>query len=237
VSLFPVGHFIHVDLFDDVLARQGRPERFEDVAIITPAPVFGRMSARKRPPTIGIILRGLQAEYGPEHCLWERTEHIALEAANSLVEKHGGRMVMIENHLTRSGLTPHGIEALYAECDLIITSRFHGAMLALRKLVPFLAIDQIRGGAKVLDLVGATGWPFFSTAGNPDAVRLAADASELLTAKFERLLFHVRTRTIDRTNGTLARLDELVRAMPSADRMDNPPPGERPRTDTRSEAR
>jgi len=228
VSLFPADHFNYLDPFDEALAREGKPERFEDVAIVAPSSIYRSPLARKKPPTIGISLRGHQGEYGEELCLWERAMQIANEAANTVIEQQGGRIVMIENHLRRSGLPQDAIEAQYANCDLIITTRFHGAMMALRHLVPFVAIDQIHGGAKVLRLVGATLWPFVYEARTTGAARLVADASGLLAGDFDQLLFDVRTRTIRNANETLGRLSELVGALPPRQSTD----GSSPRGDT-----
>ena len=226
VSLFPAGHFNHMNPFDEVLAREGKPERFEDVAIIAPATIHRPARTRKKPPTIGIALRGQQSEYGQELCLWERTAQIAHEAANSVIEQLGGRIVLIENHLRRSGLPQEGIEAQYADCDLIITSRFHGAVMALRHLVPFIAIDQIKGGAKVLNLVGATLWPYVYEARTANPARLVSIASRLLAGDLDQMLFDVRSRTINNANTTLARLIELVHALPSKRRTGNDAPAE-----------
>ena len=215
VSLFPADHVNHLNPFDDVLAREGKPERFEDVAIIAPACTYRPVRTGSGRATIGIALRGQQQEYGRDICLWERTEQIALEAANTVSQQLGGRIVMIENHLRRSGLPQEGIEAQYAECDLVITSRFHGAMMALRHLVPFIAIDQIQGGAKVRNLVGATHWPHVYEASVATPASLVSCASQLLAGELDQMLFDVRTRTIRNANRTLARLDEVIHAMPS----------------------
>ena len=215
VSLFPAGHINHFDPFDQVLAREGKPERFEDVAIVAPASIDQSAHQRKQVPTIGIVLRGQQDEYGRAICFWERTEQVVREATNTVLDQLGGGIVVIENHLQRSGLSPEAIEAQYANCDLIITSRFHGAMMALRHLVPFIAIDQIQGGGKVLNLVGATLWPYVYEIDAIDPERLVSDASGLLTGDFGRMLFDVRTQTARRANETLARLNELVCALPS----------------------
>lgn len=215
VSLFPAHHVNHFDPFDQVLAREGKSGRFEDVAILAPASIYRPLRTRKKSPTIGVSLRGKQSEYGVDLCLWEQTEKLVNEAANLVIEQLGGRIVIIENHLRKSRLSQEEIEAQYADCDLIITSRFHGAMMALRHLVPFVAIDQIEGGAKVLNLVGATRWPFVYEVGTIDPARLVSDAFRLLLGEMDRELFDVRTQAIKRANETLLRLGEHVRATPS----------------------
>lgn len=211
MSILPADSPAHVNPFDSVLAREGRPEVFEDVAIAAPPCADWEVRARRRRPTIGIVLRGRQNEYGPENCLWERTEALAQEAASLLRKKHRGRVVLIENQLGRSGLPQVEIEAQYAACDLILTSRFHGAMLALRHLVPFIAIDQIQGGAKVTRLVGRTGWPFLYQAAGVNAAGLASEGERLLAGEFNLALADARAGAVERANATLAQLDQLLR--------------------------
>lgn len=214
VSIFPEDHINHFDPFDEVLAREGKNEQYHDVAIVAPA---GRVKQPIKPkhwPTIGIVLRGLQGEYGEDLCLWERTAQITDEAAKTLSEGLGARVIVIENHLHRSGMTKDDIEAQYSECHLIITSRFHGAMMALRHFIPFIAIDQIQGGAKVMNLIQATQWPYVYGASGIDSERLVSDASELLSHKFDEPLFKVRTDSIRQANVTLSRLIEVVSGLP-----------------------
>lgn len=211
VSLFPEGHFNHFNPFDEVLAREGGAEAFTDVALVAPPSFHRPPRPRSQSPTIGIILSAIQCEFGENLCQWEMTGKIAHETANKLIATHGGRIVAIENHLQRSGLTPEAIEALYADCDLIITSRFHGAIMAMRHLVPFIAIDQIKGGAKVHNLVGATGWPFIYLAEKIDSDRLASDALKLIAGDFDQLLLDVRMRTTKQANQTLNNLDKVLR--------------------------
>ena len=57
----------------------------------------------------------------------------------------------------RSQRTPDDIEEQYAECDLVLMARVHGAIAALRQHVPFIALDQINNGAKVLPLLSGFG--------------------------------------------------------------------------------
>jgi hypothetical protein len=150
------------------------------VALVAPSPALPpRKALPGREQVIGLALRGPQGEYGADACLWERTERLARVAAERLLERSGGRLELIENHLARSGRRPEEIESQYARCDLVITSRFHGAMLALRHGVPFVAIDQIRGGGKVEPLLAGRGWPHVfraEDAGEEDVARAAAAA-------------------------------------------------------------
>jgi hypothetical protein len=209
VSLFPPDHPNYDDPFDRVLAREGRPAVFEDLAIAAPrdAAVAAR---RDRRFTVGIVLRGPQGEYGEERCLAGRTSDIVREAARTLAGRRGGRVLEIENHLHRAGISAAAIESQYAACDLVLSSRFHGAMLALRHGVPFVAVDQIAGGAKVQALVGATGWPHSYRAEAIDAAGIVAAAEDALSGRLGPRLAEIRTAAIRRAGATLDRMEALV---------------------------
>lgn len=217
VSLFEPGHESHANPFTAVLARQGGSERFEDVALVAPWPSPPLEREAQRPgPVVGLALRGQQAEYGPASCLWERTERLARAAAEHVTRAAGGRVTTLENHLTRAGADPREIERRYADCDLVITSRFHGAMLALRHGVPFVAIDQIRGGGKVEPLLAGGGWPHVLRADTADDDDVARAADAALAARSRPLLWAARAAAVLRANRTLAALTSWLAARAAA---------------------
>jgi hypothetical protein len=203
VSLLAPDHERHADPFTAVLARQGAAERHEDVAIVAPLPMMPPANRAGTGPVIGLALRGPQAEYGEANCLWERTEELARAAAEHLLRRGGGRLEIIENHLGRSELTAREIEARYAACDLVVTSRFHGGMLALRHGVPFVAIDQIRGGAKVFPLLAGGGWPHVLRADAADEAAVVRAAAAALAVESRPLLAAARDRAVRGANVTL----------------------------------
>ena len=51
------------------------------------------------------------------------------------------------------------VASLIARADVVVTTRLHGLVLALRQGVPAVAIDPIAGGAKVTRQAEAIGWP------------------------------------------------------------------------------
>lgn len=55
--------------------------------------------------------------------------------------------------------TPHEIESLIAKTDVLLTSRLHGLVLALKNGVPAIAIDPEPGGAKIRRQAELLGWP------------------------------------------------------------------------------
>ncbi len=56
--------------------------------------------------------------------------------------------------------TPAEVESVIARVDVMLTTRLHGMVLALKHGVPVIAIDPERGGAKILRQARVVGWPF-----------------------------------------------------------------------------
>ncbi|MEV6058152.1 polysaccharide pyruvyl transferase family protein [Streptomyces sp. NPDC052107] len=55
--------------------------------------------------------------------------------------------------------------ALVSRCDLVVTTRLHGLVLALRTGTPVIAVGRVAGRAKVGAQVRAVGWPALVDAG------------------------------------------------------------------------
>jgi hypothetical protein len=211
ISLLPKNHFNYHNPFDHVLAREGTTEPFADVAIL--APEFCLDNRKKRPAdkvTIGLAMRGPQNEYGTEACLSKQLDKTVNSALNEIKTWNNTDVIEIENHLQRSGRSPREIEDQYRSCDLIISSRFHGCMIALRHLVPFIAIDQIKDGAKVSNLVGETGWSCVYRVDKINFWQIASAARILLSGAHAQSLSKIKERTKIRAQGTLSRLDALL---------------------------
>jgi hypothetical protein len=210
VSLFPPDHANHSNPFDVVLAREGGPVQYEDVALLAPLAELPPAPRSREEVRVGVVLRGEQGEYGPENCLWQRTAEMVGEALEELFSERPGEAISIENHLERSGLSPAEFEELYRGCDLVVTSRFHGAVMALRHDVPFVAVDQITGGAKVFELLANRGWPHVYRADRCDAPRLAEALRDALTTERADTLRRHRARRVAEAHHTLAELGRLL---------------------------
>jgi hypothetical protein len=108
-------------------------------------------------PVVGLVLIDAQPEYG------ERDLHEAAERAiEELLASLDVAVVRIDTRLdeNRTGLrSPAQVESLIARTDVVVTTRLHGLVLALKNGVPAVAIDTVRGGAKVTRQAGALGWP------------------------------------------------------------------------------
>jgi hypothetical protein len=125
-------------------SRGGRP----DLAFLSRQPLV---------PVVGMVLIHPQPEYG------EKDLHQpANDAVRRLVASRQVSAVTIDTRLdlNSTGLrTPAEIESLIARMDVVLTTRLHGLVLALKNGVPAVAIDPVAGGAKIRRQAATIGWP------------------------------------------------------------------------------
>ncbi len=128
----------------------------------TTRPDLTFLSPDNRVPVVGVILAEAQKEYG------KRGRHeLANAAIAELLASREAAVVQIDTRLdhNRTGQrTGAEIESLIARMDLVVTTRLHGTVLALKNGVPALVIDPVAGGHKVHRQANALNWPVcFST--------------------------------------------------------------------------
>ena len=127
----------------------------------------------RRVPVVGMILIHPQEEYGP------RDQHVVAHAAiRKLLEAREVAIVPIDTRLDENltGLrTPSEVDSLIARMDMVVTTRLHGTVLALKNAVPALVVDPIEGGAKITRQVKAVGWPVLHSVESLDDEALVRD--------------------------------------------------------------
>jgi len=107
-------------------------------------------------PVVGVVLVHHQLEY--RNGLHDRAD----AAIERLIAGRSLAAVRIDTRLdvNATGLrTPAEVESLIARMDVVVTTRLHGLVLAIKNNVPVVAIDPVRGGAKVTQQAQALGWP------------------------------------------------------------------------------
>lgn len=139
--------------FQLLLERDSSEARRPDLVLLTQQP---------KVPVAGLILVHLQQEYG------DRAMHQLADAAlHRLIASREMAVVPIDTRLDENqvGLrTPGEVESLIAKTDVVITTRLHGMVLAIKNGVPPLVVDPIAGGAKILRQAGIIDWPMVFTA-------------------------------------------------------------------------
>ena len=120
------------------------------------------LAGRRPVPVVGLVLVHAQKEY--DDGLHERAD----TALRQLLDSVGAAVVEIDTRLDENagGLrTAAQVESLIARMDVVVTTRLHGLVLALKNGVPAVAVDPVRAGAKVLRQAQTLGWPHVFTAG------------------------------------------------------------------------
>lgn len=168
--------------FDEVLARDapGRPARRDLAAAVQVPPV----------PVAAVILAGAQPEYAARG----RHRRLSTQIGAWLASLDCAR-VPVDTRLAhadwRSPATAAQVEAVIRRADVVVTTRLHGLVLALKNGVPALAVDPVAGGAKVAAQAAAWGWPvLLPGSGDPDPTvpdRAELDRAELDRAELDRL--------------------------------------------------
>jgi Polysaccharide pyruvyl transferase len=120
-------------------------------------------------------------------CLVEPYEGALDAVANAAIKRLAASremtVVSIDTRLdtNSTGLgSPAEIESLLARMDVVITTRLHGMVLALKNGVPVIAIDPEPGGAKIKRQAETIGWPL--------AYAAEAVTDQLLEQAFEYCL-------------------------------------------------
>ena len=104
-------------------------------------------------------------------CLVENYEKALVDNANDsirrLIASREIATVYIDTRLDMNSThlhSPAEIESLIARMDMMVTTRLHGTILALKNGVPVIAIDPVAGGHKIKCQADLIGWPVVFTA-------------------------------------------------------------------------
>jgi polysaccharide pyruvyl transferase len=135
--------------FDLLIERDSSRRTNPDLALAAPT---------EDVPVVGMVLMREQPEYG------ERDRHRDVnERLETLVASPGFARVSIDTRLDVPGSllrTPAEVTSLLARVDVVLTSRLHGLVLALRSGIPVVAVDPVAGGAKITRQAAALEWPW-----------------------------------------------------------------------------
>jgi hypothetical protein len=158
----------HWNPFDHVIERDSSERVNADITFV---------GAANRVPVVGVVLVGPQDEY-------PTNRHDEAEAAFAeVLAEREVVTIRIDTRLDKNDgqFTSAGqVASLIAKMDVVLTTRLHGAALALRAGVPPVVVDSVPGGSKLLAQMRHIGWPLaFDVAGLDNAT---------LSAAFERAL-------------------------------------------------
>jgi len=134
--------------FDVLIERDGRGGGRPDLALASPL--------RRAPVVARVEIPGRQPEYA------DAAPDVAHAAFDRLLAGREAAVIRVDTRLDPAlpgRRSTAEVEALFGVADVVLTTRLHGIVLALRQGVPALAIDVVPGGAKLLAQARALGWP------------------------------------------------------------------------------
>jgi hypothetical protein len=157
--------------FDLLIERDSSARSHPDMALA---------SRQQLVPVVGLVLIDSQPEYGI------RDLHESANAAlRRLAASRYVAVVPIDTRLDENatGLRSAApVESLIARTDVVLTTRLHGTVLALKNGVPALAVDPVAGGGKIRRQTEALGWPVVLSADALDDASLSDALDYCLTA-------------------------------------------------------
>jgi hypothetical protein len=156
--------------FDLLLERDSSRTARPDITFLADRPLV---------PVAGVVLVKPQREYGRRalHRMANEVIHGALALREVATVRIDTRLDVNETGLR----TPAEVESLIARMDVVMTTRLHGTVLALKNGVPAIVVDPIAGGAKLRRQTGVIGWPYVFSVDEVDTQRLARAFDDCLT--------------------------------------------------------
>ena len=173
VNLSMIAPLEDYDPFDAFVGRDSDQWSFPDLSFLD---VVDRI------PVVGLCLAPPQREYK------KRQAHD--QAANLLHEAARCVGVAVQVLDTRWPVSrndgavdsPMSFESILARCDALLTTRLHGAVLALKSGVPVVALDPVVGGDKVVRQMQQVAWPRVRAVDEANVDGLADDLRWCLTS-------------------------------------------------------
>ncbi len=192
--------------FDLLLARDGSRGAAPDLSLAASSLAV---------PVAGLVLVAPQKEYRKRGCHEE-----ANAALRGVLASREAAAVTIDTRLdtNATGLrTAREVESLIARMDVVLTTRLHGLVLALKHGVPALAVDPVAGGAKIAAQARVLGWPrvFLPDQLDPGALLRAFDGclteearrtARECAARGRRAIEETERRFLDEVRGSEARV-------------------------------
>lgn len=174
----------------------------------TSRPDLSILTDLARVPVVVRCLVHPQEEYG------DRAMHDTANAAIArLIASREMALVDVDTRLDVNATqlrTPAEVESLIARADVVLTTRLHGTVLALKNGVPAVAVDPVRGGAKILRQARTIGWPQVFTADAVTDAALAEAYAYCLTPEARRAARDCADRAREAVRPVR---DEFIRAM------------------------
>lgn len=196
--------------FDEYLSRDGYdgyPNSLDLAINALPQKPLKHMQKKGR-LTLGLCLRGAQRDYGKENCLSDKVDSMIGE----VLDIYNFNPLSINTKLSQENRNPFKAFEELGNSDMVITTRLHGSLLSLASGVPFIAIDQIKNGAKVSKQLSLIDWPYVFHADSINSKTLINTISEILSSNnIAEILNASQNKAFMKAKDSLSRGMQLLR--------------------------
>lgn len=174
-------------------------------------PDLSLAAPRELVPVVAVV----RAHAQPEHARARHADaHAAIDAALGMLDV-GVLELDTRVDPRQPGIhSSAAVESRLIRADAVISTRLHGAVLALKHGVPAVAVDPIGGGAKVGAQMRALSWPFVHAVDDIDAEAIARDVRRCLEPDGRARASQVRPRALEALDGLDVALAQAVRGEP-----------------------
>ena len=151
------------------------------------------LSEVPRVPVVGLVLIDAQPEYKRDR------RDVVDEIIMAFIESREMAVVRIDTRLDDNQTSLRSaaeIESLIARMDVVITTRLHGTVLAIKNRIPVISVDAVEGGAKITRQVRALDWPVFIPATELSKDSLARAFDFCMTTEARAAVSACRDRAI-----------------------------------------
>lgn len=195
--------------FDTVIPRDSPDRNTFDLAFADVGWPHAIVSKHYKQCDAAICFVGELGEYGVGSSLHEIAHSIILMGFR---DAGYVKPIRIDTVLTPSNPNMFPAEIDFQCTRLVGTTRLHGSLLALYHMVPFVAVDQIRGGGKVSKTLGQTGWPLIMAEyGSARDVASAVRDLRKAPSRTKLLLERSRNEMITRARNALVDATQCIR--------------------------
>lgn len=159
-------------------------------------------------PVVAVFLTHGQQEYGSRR----RHDHVSDALGRWLGSRDLARLDLdtrLDPRDWRLAATPGQVESVLRRVDVVVTTRLHGLVLALKNGVPVVAVDPVLGGAKVTAQARAWDWPVLG-ADSVDPASLDAALAFALSGPGRAAAARAAVSSVSAGNG---QLDALLAAV------------------------
>lgn len=174
--------------FDYLIARDYVGFHQPDISFLLDVP---------KTPVFGVCLAPEQKEYN------EKQKHnVANKYIHNLIANNDLSAIKIDTQwpISRNSTwinSPTAFESVCSRVDVMLTTRLHGLVLALKQGVPVIAIDAISGGGKVTSQGNAIGWPFVFSVDELNGELLTTAIQKCLSLEYRNMAKDCANRSKD----------------------------------------